>query len=557
MNAMSVLNAGYAATGQLRCAWVFAFLLTLKSAAVLAADEDYVYKIVKGDSMIGLSARLLKSPADWPAVARHNRLPNPNYILPGADLRVPLDLLNNAPAKATVTHVVGDVKVSSDAGVPPAVMALGATLAEGAQVVTGKDGYVTLKLPDGSTVRVQSSAQIQLERLRTYPEAGLLESVMKLIAGRVESLVQKFRPEEATQTRHGVKTPLANLAVRGTEFRVTMDEQSNNTRSEVLDGAVAVAAAGTTTGGKRVSAGFGSVVDAAKAVSDPIALLAMPDVSRLAQLQERTLLRFALPAVDGARSYRAQVARDEAFDSVVAEIVSQSSELRVANIADGSYYLRVRAVDARGLEGRDALHAFKLKARPEPPLISLPAPKGKVRSTEVEFRWSENTEAAAYHLQVAKDAAFTALVHDDNALKGTQNVVAKLALGEYFWRVASQRKDGDHGPYSDIASFALLAPPALPEPPRIGANGIAFRWSGEPGQTFEFQMADNPRFENLILQQTLASPDIELPLPQSGTYFMRYRAVDPDGFVGSFIDPQKFSVPKSPYAAEFMPLHTP
>ena len=512
------------------------------SASAVGATDDYVYRIVQGDTLIGLSARLLNFPNDWPKVARHNRLPNPNYILPDAELRVPLNLLKATQAGATVTHVQGDVKTAANGATTSSVLALGATLGEGAKVVTGKDGYATLQLPDGSTVRVQSATEVQVERIRTYPEAGLLESAMRLVAGRVESLVQKFRPADKKQTRHGVKTPLANLAVRGTEFRVTMDAQSRETRGEVLDGVVAVAAEGAP-GEKLVHAGFGNVVDAGKSVSDPVALLAAPDVTRLAKLQERTIVRFPLPALEGASGYRAQVARDEAFNLVIAEIASLSPELRVTSIDDGGYFLRVRGVDARGLEGRDATHVFTLKARPEPPLITLPAPKGKVRATEVEFKWAENTQAATYHLQIAKDAMFKSLAFESKAVTGGQSEPIKLAVGEYYWRVASVRKDGDRGPYGDVASFALLPPPVQPEPPVFSDTGMRFRWVGEPGQTFEVQLASDIKFTNPILHtRMLDKPEFEMPRPGPGTYFIRIRATDADGFVGPYSTAQTFAV---------------
>lgn len=533
--------------------------------AYAAATGDYVYRIVKGDTLIGLSSHLLNAPEDWPKVARHNRLPNPNHIVPGNELRVPLALLKSSLAHATVTHTVGDVKVSAANGAPSAVAALGATLGEGATVVTGKDGFATLRLQDGSTVRVQSASQVQVERMRTYPDVGLLESAMKLISGRVTSLVQKFRAEDKKETRHGVTTPTANLAVRGTEFRVSADEQGVS-RGEVLEGAVAIAAAGATGSagsaqGKRLDAGFGSVVDANRNVSDPIALLAAPNLLQLAPLQERTILRFPLPAIPGAHGYRAQVARDAGFNTVVAEIVSATADLRLTNIDDGSYFMRVRAFDARGLEGRDATHAFKLKARPEPPLVTSPAAKGKVRATEVEFKWAENTAAATYHLQVARDPSFKTVVHENKAVAGGSVSVAKLPVGEYFWRVASLRKDGDRGPYGDVSAFTLLPPPAQPEPPLMDATGIQFRWSGEPGQTFEFEVANEAKFVKPIITQKVTTPELTLPLPNHGTYYMRFRAIDADGFVGPYTSAQRFVVPELPFPYTHpvapMPLFTP
>ncbi len=538
--------------------WVVSRLVSLAlvliAPAVSAADlaKDYVYKVVKGDTVIGLSSRLLKVPTDWPAIARHNRMRNANHIMPGEELRVPLALLNSALTSVTVTHVQGDVKAVAGGNAVPSVLALGTSLAEGAQVVTGKDGYATLKLQDGSTVRVQSGTEMQVERQRSYNDVGIFESVIKVVSGRVESLVQKFRPESGKQIRYDIKTPQANLSVRGTEFRVTADPQTNTTRSEVLEGAVTMATGNTGANAKRVDAGFGSLIGIGQAtVSDPVALLAAPDVTQLAKLQERTILRFPLAAINGARGYRAQVARDDGFNLIVAEIVSTSPELWLTDVADGNYFLRARAVDGRGLEGRNATHAFALKARPEPPLVSLPPAKGKVRASKVEFKWADNTEAAVYHLQVAKDAAFASLVHDDRAVKGAGTVVDKLVVGDYFWRVASLRKDGDRGPFGDASGFSLLPLPAVPEPPKIGASGINFRWAGEPGQTFEFQMASNPQFDKPLVASTLTIPEIDLPLPREGTYYMRFRAIDADGFVGPFIPAQKFVVPLPPWPSPY------
>lgn len=535
--------------------------LCLHPAPVVAADDDFVYRVVEGDTLIGLSSRLLNSPADWPKVARYNKLPDPNYILPGAQLRVPLALLKGTAASVTVAHVQGEVKGTTSRDASASVLALGAALGEGASVITGKDGYATLKLPDGSTVRVQSGTEMQVERIRTYPEAGILESAMRVIAGRMESLVQKFRPEEKKQTRHGVKTPLANLAVRGTEFRVTMDTQSGDTRGEVLEGAVAMVAEGGTSS-KRLEAGFGAVVEKNRLVSEPIRLLAAPDVTPLPKLQERTILRFPLPAVAGAAGYRAQVARDETFNAVVAEVFSATPDLRVTNVDDGGYFLRVRAVDGRGLEGRDAQHAFTLKARPEPPAVVAPPPKGKLRAAGVEFKWAENTEAATYHLQVARDAAFKALVHEDKAVKGGAAMLAKLPPGDYFWRVASLRASGDRGPYGDAVSFSLFPAPAQPDPPKVSDMTIEFRWAGEPGQTFEFQLAQDAKFAKLLLEEKLSSPEVVLPRPKNaGTYFMRFRARDPDGFVGPYTAAQRFVVPEYPFPYTFpvpsLPLFTP
>ncbi len=66
------------------------FAQAVTAVVAAAPAEDYVYKVVKGDTVIGLSARLLNKPADWAAIVRHNRMRNANLVLPGQELRIPL-----------------------------------------------------------------------------------------------------------------------------------------------------------------------------------------------------------------------------------------------------------------------------------------------------------------------------------------------------------------------------------------------------------------------------------------------------------------------------------
>jgi hypothetical protein len=71
-------------------------------------------------------------------------------------------------------------------------------------------------------------------------------------------------------------------------------------------------------------------------------------------------------------------------------------------------------------------------------------------------------------------------------------------------------------------------------------------------------LANEPKFAKPLLAQTLHSPSVTLPLPNHGTYYMRYRAIDPDGFVGPFVAAQRFLVPELPfpytYPVQSLPL---
>lgn len=510
---------------------------------VCAAGDGsfYRHKAKPGDTLIGLGQTLLVHPADWPKVARLNRIDNPRRILIGSSIRIPVALMKSTPVQGAVLAVVGDATLAPVHGqATPAQV--GAAIAPGTEIKTGANGYVTVQLADGSVLRVQSATTAKVERSNHYESAGFFASTLRLIQGRLEALVAHMTGGEP---RFEVKTPQALLGVRGTHFRISVDDAQQVTRSEVLDGAVSVGAtSGPRKSPQQLAAGFGTQVYQRQGVGVPVKLPPGPDLSTVPALHERILVRINIPPVPGATLYRAQVAGDAAFRHVQGEVTSATPELRLANLPDAHYHLRVRVADAQGIEGPDALRQFQLKARPEPPTASLPTPGSKVRASTVSLAWAEHPEAARYHLQIAQDTRFGNLLHDNSFIQTTQQEVP-LPVGDYVWRVASIRPDGDHGPFGDPQSFQLKAPPPQPAPPKVDEQFLHFNWSAEPGQTFEFQLATDEAFKHLLLTQALTEPTIKVARPdQGGRLFIRYKAIDADGFIGPFTAPQAVTLPR-------------
>jgi len=90
----------------------------------------------------------------------------------------------------------------------------------------------------------------------------------------------------------------------------------------------------------------------------------------------------------GAATYRAQIANDQNFQNLWTEFTTNQLPFRDGDIPDGDYWLRVRGIDAVGIEGHDATIAFTLNARPEPPFVIAPLPEGVVDPVKREFQWS-------------------------------------------------------------------------------------------------------------------------------------------------------------------------
>ena len=502
--------------------------------AAAQAGAEHVQVALPGDTLIGLGRRLLAEPRRWRDVARLNRLADPNRIPVGARLRFPLAWMRTEPRPATLLGSVGTLQAP-------------ARLDEGSELVTGADGHATVRLVDGTLLRLRPGSRLSLSESRVVPGTPVARARARLGGGRVE--VEAAPAADGAPGFH-IQTPQGVLGVRGTRFRVASegDGAAARTRGEVIEGVVAVAGPDPAQGrktdaGQRVSAGFGTVVDVDGRVALPVPLLPPPDLGRLPRLHERVLVRIPMPVTPGVSAWRAQVARDAAFDRVLADLRVAGHELRIAELPDGDYRLRVRGIDALGLEGRDSDLAFRLKARPEPPLPAAPAPGARSFGGRVEFAWAANADAGSYRLQLATEPSFAAPLRELEDLRAPAAVLEGLPPGQYHWRLRSVRPDGDLGPWGDPGHFELRPQPPLPPRPAVGERSVRFDWQGLPGQVFDFQVASDERFATLVFERRQAQTAIEIERPSSGRFWVRLRAIDPDGFVGPFGGAQYFDVP--------------
>lgn len=511
--------------------------LTMAAAAVSAGEPVFTHVVTREETLIALSRRLLADPRQWPQLQQHNRIVDARRIPVGTVLKIPVRLLATEPVPARVLSASGEV--SGPQGV---AVAAGQALPQGARLQAGDGGQATLQLVDGTVLRLRAGSAVQVETSQRLPRSGEVLSGVKVEAGQVEVQAQK-RPG-AGAPGFQISTPQGLLGVRGTEFRVSVDARAETTRNEVLEGQV-MTEGRDGRAGRSVAAGFGVVVDRSGTVTPPVRLLAPPDVSAWPALQERVLVRFPIRPQPAVVAYRAQVAAaaDPAFERVLQDVRSTGAELRLVDLPDGDYRIRVRAEDAQGLQGRDALHLFTLKARPEPPLPTGPGPKAVVSGARLDLAWASVDEARSYRLQLARDEAMREPIQDQRTLAGTAWSVDALAPGVYFWRLASERSATDQGPFGPVQRVELRALPAPLPPPRVGEDSLKLAWEGLPGQTFEVELARSADFAVLELTRRTEQSALELRLPGTGRYFVRLRARDPDGFVGPYTAPQAFTVP--------------
>jgi hypothetical protein len=516
--------------------FAFSFFAAL-SFPTHADPTEWEYSVQRGDTLIGVAKRYFADPGKWADLQKLNGVRNPYKLQLNSVLRVPIEWLREVPVTASVAVLQGSASVKR--GDEKKSIALGDSLLPGDIVQTDKDSSVVLQLVDGSKLLVLKESELKLDRLGSFPKTGMAATELQLARGRVESQVKKFT---GAASRYEIRTPMAQLGVRGTDFRVGVDEGSSS--SEVLEGGVKASANAATV---EVQKGFGTRIALGQPPSAPVELLPAPDLSPIPALVDRTPIRFRWVPSQNAAAYRVQIEQNKQSDAILDEALFKTTEASFPDLPDGKYAMRVRAIDANGLEGYNATREIVVKARPEPPFLQSPGDKIVVRGDRPEFKWAKVSEAALYHFQLARDAALSEKIIDSHKLENTEFTVAKpLTPGEYYWRVASLRASGDQGPFGDVQHFTLKAIPVVdgnPVPPKISEKTLTLQWKGgSPGQSYQLQLARNRDFSPLLKDEHLREPKIEFQRPAAGAIFMRVKAIDSDGYEGPFGSPQEIQV---------------
>lgn len=258
---------------------------------------------------------------------------------------------------------------------------------------------------------------------------------------------------------------------------------------------------------------------------------------------------------DYADTYHIQVAADENFDELTAdsgELTETTFELTGLDY-DTDYYWRVNAQNVTGTSEWSEVWSFTtIVAAPDVPALVSPEDEGLNIPTTVTLEWEESDDADVYHVQIATDNEFTAIVEEADSLTVLQYEVSDLEhQTTYFWRVRAENVSG-LSDWSSIWSFTtIIAVPhqvELEHPADevvIGTDTVTFSWfSGFPAVTnYTLEIAADAGFDDIIhtdegvTDTTYKFTDVE----DETEYWWRVRAHNEAG-AGPFSDARTFEV---------------
>ena len=373
--------------------------LLLLSTLVIA--EDWIYTVRSGDNLWNLTEKHLTSFKYVSRLQKLNDIQNPYLIPLGTKIRIPLAWTKQQPGSARIVGIHGTATLQRNNSQTSIPAELGLQLFAGDEVQSEENAYVSIEFADRSRLRIQENSRVRLSRLEIYGDLGLVETAVDLQYGRAENTVPV---DTEVGSRFSITTPSAASSVRGTDFRVGVMAEGTYTSSEVLTGSVQVSGEKQKV---RVPAGFGSVTALGAPPSPPVALLPPPDLSVTSVFYERLPLVISLNPLSGAQAYRAQIAIDAKFQDLWVDFTTETLPFRDGGIPDGDYWLRVRGIDGSGIEGHDAVMAFTLNARPEPPFVSAPLPGAVVDGENPAFHWTVQPEAVHYIVAISQSPDFS------------------------------------------------------------------------------------------------------------------------------------------------------
>ena len=391
-----------------------------------AGTDEVSYAVRSGDTLGALARERLDLPTRWRDVANYNLIPDPDRIEPGQVLRIKRAWLRARPGKLKVEAVSGEASADGRA------LQVGDEIAAGARIQTAEGGALRLRMPDTSLLNVLEHSELKVERLEQRADDAL-SALLRLVTGQIDA----YKAKRAAGTAElSVAAPHATLGIRGTHFRLR--QGGVLTFVEVEEGRVALDAAQTPYA-LALNAREGSVADGVHA-AQVIPLLPEPVFPALPPTFDTPYLEWQMDELAGARGYVGELARDEAFSERVVSVRGAGRQIRLYELENGRYWLKLRAVDAHGLQGMEGRISFTVDAPPR----KFAMTKVYVSGKQLQLRWVGRKQSVSYHLQVAATQDFREPLLDARTVDNWIDM-PRPRPGRYFLRVRQIFAGGQPG----------------------------------------------------------------------------------------------------------------
>ena len=382
----------------------------------LPGPDDVIIEVRTGDTLGDLARTQMDMPSRWRDVANYNLLPDPNLIEPGQQLRIKRVWLKSRSGSLKVEVVTGEATANGKA------LKAGDWIPAGARVLTAQGGALRLRMPDTSLVNMLESSDLKVEKLEQRAD-GVFSSLLRLVTGQIDAFKAKH---EAGMADLSVAGRNATVGIRGTHFRVRQDGVV--TFTEVEEGTVAFDATQTPVV-LALNAREGSVANGRDA-AQVVPLLSEPVYPALPSTFDTPYIEWTMGEQEGALRYVGELSQNEAFSAQLVSVRSDGKTIRLNELPNGRYWLKLRAVDHHGLQGMEGKIGFEVKVPPR----QFAMTKVYVSGKQLQLRWVGRKQSVSYQVQVAPRQDFQHLLLDAKTAENWIDM-PRPQSGRYFLRV--------------------------------------------------------------------------------------------------------------------------
>jgi hypothetical protein len=341
---------------------------------------------------------------------------------------------------ARIFKFEGDVKVKRAREFVWASLSGNTALRVGDQIKTAGSGSAQIIYFDGTITTIKPGSLLEIRELFEDPSTRVRKVEEKVNWGGISATTAEANVQGSV---HSVLTDSTTTrATSRASFDVSFDADRKSASTEVHSGATELEAAGTThtlnpldrvdVQGEKIVAR--STLPASPALLDPtdsrvfVAANGSPEVS----------LRWS--SVAEAGRYRLQLARTALFSSLLLDKPDvRSTTVRLPGMGEGTYYWRVAATSAQGIEsGFSEIRRFKVDAgreraaddRTPPPLqIAEFLPSGHLLIINGRTEPGSTLSVEGQAIDVYDDGTFTAVIRMKHEGKNDVAIVAQDAAG--------------------------------------------------------------------------------------------------------------------------------
>lgn len=288
---------------------------------------------------------------------------------------------------------------------------------------------------------------------------------------------------------------------------------------------------------------------------DPSRSVISPQVFRISESETRPTLFGPLDKAEGestrpilrwlpfagALTYQLQVTNDVTLSTwIINETGLTSVNYQAPELARNTkYFWRVKAFRSGWVSEWSTMWEFTTSGSTlTAPAHAQPLEGSIGLATTVNLRWNASVGADAYHLQVARDAQFQTLVHNEEGLTGLTAVVTGLEFDkDYWWRLRAGNVGSTAlSDWSRPWKFGTApAPPRQLTPfdglPDIPLNALLNWYPVLGARSYRLQVASEPTFTNIAFDSSgITGTSVQLTrLWSYWTYYWRLTATTSRG----------------------------